>query len=165
MSYMYGVCCVPFLFSKNRLSKILFSNPFPKKRSDCESQKSGFGFDPKNPLRVWILWIHDPLFDLPPKNAKSGFGFGNPDLDFPQKTHPLTLLREENDSKQLDEIQAKSHLRFSESPKVESKIGYVCRMKDEFPVGTFQDYLFRSSIRFRNFLERLLYRLYTHKNR
>ena len=74
MSYMYDICCVPFLFSKNRLSKILFSNPFPKKRSDCESQKSGFGFDPKNPLRVWILWIHDPLLDLPPKTP-------NPFLD------------------------------------------------------------------------------------
>ena len=84
MSYMYGICYVPF-FSKNRLSKVPSSNPFPptqKKRSDCESQKSGFGFDPKNPPWVWILWIHDPFLDLPPKNAKSVFGFGNPDLDF-----------------------------------------------------------------------------------
>ena len=52
---------------ENRFSKIPFSNPFPKKRSDCESQKSGFGFDPKNPPRVWILWIHDPFLDLPTK--------------------------------------------------------------------------------------------------
>ena len=29
-------------------------------------------------IRFWIC----------PKNAKSVFGFGNPDLDFPQKTHP-----------------------------------------------------------------------------
>ena len=61
MSYMYGFWCAQFFFSKNRLSKILFSNPFPKKRSDCESQKSEFVFDPKNPPWVWILWIHDPF--------------------------------------------------------------------------------------------------------
>ena len=30
MSYMYGICYVPFFFSKNRSSKVLFSNPFPK---------------------------------------------------------------------------------------------------------------------------------------
>ena len=63
MSYTYGVCCVPFLFSKNHFSKILFSNPFPIKRSVCESQRSGFGSDPKNPPWVWILWIHDPFLD------------------------------------------------------------------------------------------------------
>ena len=97
---MYGICCVPFFcFLNNRLSKILFSNPFPKKRSDCESQKSGFGFDPKNPPWVWILWIHDPFLDLPPpKNAKSVFGFGNPDLDFLKKMHPkfCTCTRQPN---------------------------------------------------------------------
>ena len=68
---MYHFC------SENRLSKILFSNPFPKKRSDCEFQKSGFEFDPKNPPGVWILWIHDPFLDLSKKNAKSVFGFRN----------------------------------------------------------------------------------------
>ena len=46
--YMYSICCVPFLFGKP-LVKNTFSNPFPKKRSDCESQKSGFGFDLKTP--------------------------------------------------------------------------------------------------------------------
>ena len=40
------------------------SDPFPKKRSDHESQKSGFRFDMKNPLEVWILWIHDPFLDF-----------------------------------------------------------------------------------------------------
>ena len=75
MSYMYGICCVPFFFSKNRLAKILFfSNPFPKKRSDCESQKSGFRFDPKNPPWMWILWIDDPFLVLPKKTQ-------NPFLD------------------------------------------------------------------------------------
>ena len=77
-----------FFLSKNRLSKILFSNPFPKKRWDCKSQKSGFVFDPKDPPRVWILWIHDPFLDLPPKKPKSVSGFRNPVLDFPKKTHP-----------------------------------------------------------------------------
>ena len=84
-----------FFFSKNRLSKILFSNPFPKIRSDCESQKSGFGFNPKNPPWVWILWIPDPFLDLSKENAKSAFGFGNPDLDFqkkPKKPHPKSLV-------------------------------------------------------------------------
>ena len=69
---------------------MLFSNPFPKKRSDCESQKSELGFDPKNPLRVLCgfygfmirFWI------CPQENAKSVFGFGNPDLDFAQNTAP-----------------------------------------------------------------------------
>ena len=36
MSYMYGICFAPFIFSKKRLSKILSSNPFPKKRSDLD---------------------------------------------------------------------------------------------------------------------------------
>ena len=47
MSQMYGI----------RLRTIFFEKPFvkntfqilSKKRSDCEFQKSGFGFDPKNP--------------------------------------------------------------------------------------------------------------------
>ena len=81
---MYHFC------SENRLTKILFSNPFPKKRSDCESQKSGFGFDSKNPPRVLCgfygfmirFWI------CPPKTQ-------NPCLDseiriwlFPKTPHP-----------------------------------------------------------------------------
>ena len=63
---MYGICWVPsvfFFFSKNRLSKILFQILSQKNRSDCESEKSGFGFDPTNPPGVWILWIHDPFLD------------------------------------------------------------------------------------------------------
>ena len=46
-----------FLFSKNRLSKLRLSNLLPKNCSDRESQKYGFGFDPKNPPWVWILRI------------------------------------------------------------------------------------------------------------
>ena len=74
MSYMYGtasvVCHFPF---GKPLVKNTFFRCFPKKkRSDCESQKSGFGFDLKNPSRVWILWIHDPVLDLR-KKTKNPF--------------------------------------------------------------------------------------------
>ena len=63
MSYMYSICCAPFLFGKP-LAKNIFSNPFPKKRSVCESQKSGFGLIPRiHPecgfygfvIRFWIF--------------------------------------------------------------------------------------------------------------
>ena len=81
MPYMYGTLVYHFC-SENRLSKILFSNPFPEKRSDCESQKSGFEFDANNPPGVWILWIHDPFLDLSKKTQNlfldsetDGFGF------------------------------------------------------------------------------------------
>jgi len=75
----------------DRLSGVLFSNPFPKKkRLDNESQKSGFRFDLKNLLEVWILWIHGPFLDFSKKTQ-------NPFLDsririwiLPKKTHPLS---------------------------------------------------------------------------
>ena len=63
MSYMYGICSVRFLFGKP-LVKNIFSNPSPKKRSVCESQKSGFGLIPRiHPecgfygfmIRFWIF--------------------------------------------------------------------------------------------------------------
>ena len=46
-----------------------FQNPFAKlkKRSDSESHKSGFRFDLKNLLGVWILWIHDLFLDFTKK--------------------------------------------------------------------------------------------------
>ena len=62
MLHIYGVCCVPFLFG-NPFVKSAFFKSLPKKRSDCESQKTGFGSDLKNPPRVRILWIHDPFLD------------------------------------------------------------------------------------------------------
>ena len=34
-------------------------------------------------IRFWIC---------PPKNAKSAFGFGNPDLDFPTKKHLMRIF-------------------------------------------------------------------------
>ena len=40
----------------------VFFGFFPKKGSEHESQKSGFRFDLKSSLEVWILWIHDPFF-------------------------------------------------------------------------------------------------------
>ena len=85
MLHIYGVCCVPFLFG-NPFVKSAFFKSLPKKRSDCESQKTGFGSDLKNPPRVRILWIHDPFLVSPPENAKSVFGFGNPDLHFPNQS-------------------------------------------------------------------------------
>ena len=63
MSYMNGICWFHFPFGKPLVKNTFFKSFPKKKRSDCESQKSGFGFDPKNPPRVWILWIHDPFLD------------------------------------------------------------------------------------------------------
>ena len=58
--------CTIFV-SKTACQNYFFQILSQKKRLDCESQKSRCGFDPKNPPRVWILWIHDPFLDLPPK--------------------------------------------------------------------------------------------------
>ena len=92
MSYMLRHLLCTIFVRKTACQKYCFQilSP-PKKRSYCESQKSGFGFYPKNPPRVWILWVDDPFLDLPPphkkkKTAKSVFGFGNPDLNFPKNT-------------------------------------------------------------------------------
>ena len=73
MSYMYGICCVPLV--KNSFFKSL---PLPKKkRSDCESQKSGLGFYGFM-IRFWIclkhyrimrFWIRKSGFGLSQKNA------------------------------------------------------------------------------------------------
>ena len=65
MSCMYGICCTPFLFAKPLVKNTFFQILSQKNRSDCECQKFGFGFDPKNPPS--ILWIHDPFLDLPKK--------------------------------------------------------------------------------------------------
>ena len=86
------------IFDRNtacQFFQILFSlRPLlhPKKHLDCDFQKSGFGFDSKNPLRGWILWIHDPFLDLSKQNKKKKAK--NPVLDsqiliwiFPKKTH------------------------------------------------------------------------------
>ena len=90
MSYMYGICGVPCLW-ENRLLKILFSNPFPP-------QKNAQVVNLKYPDLDLIRRIHPECefygfmicFWICPKNAKSSFGFGNPDLDFPKKTYPQT---------------------------------------------------------------------------
>ena len=85
MSYMYGICCVPFV--RKTACEKTFSNPFPKEHSDCDSQKSRFGFDLKNPPRVWILWIHDPFLDLPQQTQNPSLDLEN-QIGFPQKhTH------------------------------------------------------------------------------
>ena len=70
----------PFLFAKNRLSKILFKS-FPKKTLRLWISK----------IRIWI-WSEEStlsvdfmnswsVFGYAPKHPKSVFGFGNPDLD------------------------------------------------------------------------------------
>ena len=70
--------------SENRLSKILFSNPFPKIAQVVDVKNPDLDLIRRiHPCRVWILWIHDRFLDLP-------IGFGNSDLDFPIKTHPST---------------------------------------------------------------------------
>ena len=39
---------------------------------------------------MWILWIHDPFsLGFAQKNATSVFGFGIPDVHFPQKKRTL----------------------------------------------------------------------------
>ena len=77
----------PFFFAKNRLSKILFKS-FPKKTLRLWISK----------IRIWI-WSEEStlsvdfmnswsVFGYAQKHSKSVFGFGNPYLDFPEKTHP-----------------------------------------------------------------------------
>ena len=58
---------------EDRLTDVLFWDPFPKKRLDHESQKCGFRFDLKNPLGVWFLWIRDPFVDFSKKKCKIRF--------------------------------------------------------------------------------------------
>ena len=87
MSYMYSICYVP-LFSKSRLSKVLFFKSFPRKTLTLWISK----------LQIWI-WSEEStlnvdfmdswsVFRFAQKNAKFIFGFVNPDLDFSKKTYP-----------------------------------------------------------------------------
>ena len=87
MSHMYGIWCVQFFFFGKPLVKNTFFKSFPKKT-----------------LRFWISKIRIctirrihpsvdfidswSVFEFAQKKRKSVFGFGNPDLDFPKKTHP-----------------------------------------------------------------------------
>ena len=83
MSYIhvYSICYVPFLF-KTACQKYFFQ---------ILSQKNAQIVNLRNlPIRVWILWIHDPFLDLPCKKMQYLF------LDseiwiwiIPQKMHPL----------------------------------------------------------------------------
>ena len=84
-SYL-GLLCTIFV-RKTACQKYFFQILSQKKRSaDCESQKSGFGFDPKNPPRMWILWIHDSFLNLP-KKRKIHFWIRKSEFRFSQKTH------------------------------------------------------------------------------
>ena len=53
----------------------IVSQRFPKKRSDHDSQKSGFKFDLKNALEVWIQFgfDHDPFLDFSNKTQNPFF--------------------------------------------------------------------------------------------
>ena len=74
---------------EDHLSDVLFSNPLPKNPLDHESQKSIRRFDLKNPLEVWILWLHDPFLDFSKKKTQNQFfRFKNLDLDFAPKNAP-----------------------------------------------------------------------------
>ena len=82
MSYMYGIGGVSYFCGKTACQKYFFQIVSKKTKTlSCDSQKSRFGVDPKNPPRVWTLWIHDPFLDLPQKRKiqfwtwKSGFRF------------------------------------------------------------------------------------------
>ena len=71
---------------EDRLTDALFSDPFQNKRSDRESQKPRFRFDLKNPLEVWILWIHDPFLDFSKNKRKIRFWIQESRFEFsPQK--------------------------------------------------------------------------------
>ena len=87
---MHSIYCVALLSGKMLVKNTLFKS-FPEKRSDCDTQKSSFGFDPKNPTEEWILWIHDPFLDLPKKNATSGFGFSKKNHSLEQGIWPFAL--------------------------------------------------------------------------
>ena len=77
MSYMYGIDLLRTIFflRKTPCQKYFFQT-LSQKTLSCESQKSGFGFDLKNPPWVWILWIHDPDLDFPKKNTPSASSSG-----------------------------------------------------------------------------------------
>ena len=79
---MYHFC------SENRLSKILFSNPFPQKRSDCESQKSRFRFDPKNPPLSVDFMDSWSVFGFVKKTRKIRFWIRKYGFGFSQKNAP-----------------------------------------------------------------------------
>ena len=52
---------------------------------------SGFGYDPKNPPPLWIIWINNPFLDFM-KETKNRFWIKNPDLDFSKETHTKSLF-------------------------------------------------------------------------
>ena len=63
-----------------------------KKRSDCESQKSGFRFDPKNPLTESGFYGFMIRFWICPKRRKIRFWIRKSGFGFSQKNAPLDRL-------------------------------------------------------------------------
>ena len=50
---------------------------------------SGFGYDPKNPPPLWIIWINNPFLDF---MREIRCWIKNLDLDFSKETHPKSLF-------------------------------------------------------------------------
>ena len=50
-----------------------------------------FGYDPKNPPPLWIIWINNPFLNFM-KETKIGFWIKNLDLDLSKETHPKILF-------------------------------------------------------------------------
>jgi len=80
---------------EHRLPHVLFSNLFPKERSNHESQKSGSD----DLTRRGDFMDGFSVFRFQERNFKSDLGFKNPDLDFPQKTQYIIHQDRENRSR------------------------------------------------------------------
>ena len=63
----------------------LFSDPQERSSSDYVSKVSGFGYDPKNPPPLRIIWINNPFLDFS-KETKDPFSDKNTDVDFSTET-------------------------------------------------------------------------------
>ena len=64
-----------YICMEDGLSDVLFSDPFPEKRSDHESKNSRIRFDLRNPLKVIRFWIFVKKRKTRFRNQESGFGF------------------------------------------------------------------------------------------
>ena len=54
-----------FFFRKTACQEYFFQILSQKNAQIVNLQNSDLDFNPKNPPRVWILWIHYPFLDLP----------------------------------------------------------------------------------------------------
>ena len=90
----------PFFFSYS-WQYSLFLNPEWRNASDQVSKVSGFGYDPKSPPPLWIVWINNLIiiiiklinlklirFWMLLKKWNIRFQIKNRDLNFSEETHP-----------------------------------------------------------------------------